>query len=63
MSESKRRGEGNKEGKGGEKKTFFCQGLVIKLKRFAVNWLNPRGLAQTAWVMRGEKDRHKQTHK
>lgn len=59
----KRLGERNKKGESEKKKYFFSQGLVIKLKRFAVNWLNPRGLAQTAWVMRGEKDRHKQTHK
>lgn len=35
----------------------------IKLKKYAINWLNPQGIPQTAWIMRGIHNRHKQTQK
>lgn len=47
-------GGGGVGGAQGSKNTFFFQGLAIKL-RFAVNWSNPRGLPQTAYVMTGKK--------
>lgn len=47
---------GGFKGSQGGKNTHFFQGLAIKL-RFAVNWSNPLGLPQRAYVMAGKKRR------
>lgn len=55
MSESKRRGEGNKEGKGGEKKNIFLSGSGHKIKKVCSKLAKPEGTGSNSMGNEGRK--------